>query len=89
MTDQPRDAQGRYVTSDILSLVALGYQQRQEEAAAEPLTDAEMAAVDRVAEEVIAEDAREAAQKAHGDFLSSILFPSEARDPEGKPDDGG
>lgn len=79
-----RDASGRFTDQpDVIRLITQAYEQRQEEAAAAPLTAEEIALVDRVAEQVIADDAREAAQKAHGEFLAGILYPSEAQEDSG------
>lgn len=80
-----RDEQGRFVTSgqpDVVDLITRAYAERQEEAAAAPLTAEELALGDKAAEEVLAEDAKANAKQQHGEFLAGILFP------EGKPDDG-
>jgi hypothetical protein len=79
-----RDEQGRFTTSnqpDIISLITQAYEQRQEEQAAAPLTEEELRLVDKVAEEVIAEDAKQQYIQQQADFLSSIFYP------EGESDD--
>lgn len=83
MSSQARDERGRYVTSgqpDVVDLITQAYAERQEEAAAAPLTDEELRLVDRVAADVLAEEAQQQARQQHGEFLSSVLFPEAAAD---------
>jgi hypothetical protein len=83
MSSQARDEMGRYVTSgqpDVVHLITQAYAERQAQEAAAPLTDEELRLVDRVAADVLAEEAQQQARQQHGEFLSSVLFPEAEAD---------